>query len=102
MDDDFRITVGLENRTHRFQAMPNVLRIYQVAVMRDSHHSFIRLHKNGLRVEQRGIAGGRITCVSDGQRAVQGCEHLFGEDVGDESHRFMSVQTHPVGGDDSR
>ena len=96
MNNDFRVTVGLKNRTLSFQTMPNLVRIYQIAVVRDGHHAFVRLDQYRLSIEQCRVARGRITCVPDGECSAQTREHLFGEDVGDQSHGFVGVQGHSI------
>ncbi len=52
VNDDFGVTVGLENRSLGLQPMPDFLRIDQVAVVRQRNHAFVRLHHDGLSVEQ--------------------------------------------------
>ena len=76
--------------------MPNLVRIYQIAVVRDGHHAFVRLDQYRLSIEQRRIAGRRITRVPDGECSAQMREHFFGEDVGDQAHRFVRVQGHSI------
>ena len=71
VNDDFGVAVGLEDRSLGLQAMPNFLRIHQVAVVGQRNHALVRLHHDGLSVEERRIAGGGVTRVPDGQRAVQ-------------------------------
>ena len=69
--DHFGVAVGLENRSLGLQPMPDFLRIHQVAVVRQRNHALVRLHHDGLSVEQRRVAGGGVARVPDGQRAVQ-------------------------------
>ncbi len=71
VNDHFGVAVGLEDRSLGLQPMPNFLRVHQVAVVGQRNHALVRLHHDGLSVEQRRIAGGGVTRVSDGQRAVQ-------------------------------
>ncbi len=71
VDDDFSVAIGLEDRTLGFQAMTDFLRIHQVAVVGQRNHAFVRLHHDGLGIEQRRIAGGGVARVSDSERAVE-------------------------------
>ena len=50
-------------------AARELLRIDQVAVVRDANRSLVRLHQDRLRIEQRRIAGGRVARVPDGDRS---------------------------------
>src|SRR2546425_4201204 len=101
MDQHFSITAGLKNRPLRFQPMTNFQCIYQVAIVRQSHHPFVRLHSDGLRIEQRRISRGGITRVSNGQRATQSGQRFFGKDIRHQPHRLVHVQRQPIGGNDS-
>ena len=100
--DHFSIAVGLKNRTLAVQPLPDILRIHQIAIVRQRHHAFVRLHHDGLGVEQRGIARRRITRVANGQRAAQLGQNAFLKNIGDQAHGFVHVQSHAVGGDNAR
>ena len=52
VNDDFGVAVGLENRTLGLQAMPDFVSIHQVAVVGQRNHAFVRLHHDGLSVEE--------------------------------------------------
>ena len=77
------------------------MRIDQVAVVRDGDRAFVRLHQDGLRIEQRGIASRGVARVADGQSAAHLREHIFGEDVGDRAHGLVRARGQAVGGDDA-
>ena len=102
MNDNFRIAVGLKNRPLRLQTRANVWRIHQISVMCQSHPALIRLHQDGLSVQQRRVAGGRVPRVSDSECAVQLRKHFFGEDVSDQAHRLVGAQSHAIRRDDAR
>ena len=75
--------------------------IGEIAIVRQRDHAFVRLHHDRLGIEQSGIAGRRITGVSDGEGAANTRELLFGKNVGDQSHGFVDVERHAIGGDDA-
>ena len=51
VNDDFGVAVGLEDRALGLQAMPDFLRVHQVAVVGQRNHALVRLHHDGLRIE---------------------------------------------------
>ena len=59
------------------------------------------IHPDGLRIQQRRVAGGRIARVADGQFAGQFRQHVVGEDVGDQAHALDVVKVGVVGGGDA-
>ncbi len=83
MNDHFGVAVGLENRPLNFQPMPNFLRIHQVAVVGQRNHALVRLHHDGLRIEQRRITRGGVARVPNGKGAVHLRKNFFGKDVRD-------------------
>jgi hypothetical protein len=97
MDDDLGITGGLKYAAGLFKARADVERVHDVAVVRERDHAFVAIHTYGLSIEQSGIAGGGIACVSDGERAGQAAERLFVEDVHDQTHGFMDEDGRTVG-----
>ena len=62
----------------------------------------VRLHREGLSVEQGRVPGGRVARVPDGQRAVHLRLDFFGEAVGHQAHRPVGAQGLAVGRDDAR
>ena len=66
--------------------------------MGDSDPALIAGYRNGLCVEQHGIAGGGVAGVPDGQLAGQGLQHLTGEDVGHVPHRLVGMDFDAIGG----
>ena len=77
------------------------MRVDQISVVGNGNYAFIRLHQDGLRIEQRRIATSRITRVADGECATQPRKHFFGEDISDQAHVLVHVQSHAVRGDDA-
>ena len=63
---------------------------------------FVAGHRKRLRVEQRGVAGGRITRVADGQFARKRLDHLRREDIRHVAHGFVTVDSVAVAGADAR
>ncbi len=78
------------------------MRIVEIAVVRHGDRSFVRLHQDRLRIQQRGVSGRGVARVADGQRAAHFREHIFGEDVGDRAHGLVRVRSQAVGRDDPR
>ena len=72
------------------------MRIHQVAVVRQRHHALVRLHHDGLGIEQRRVSGGGIAGVADGQGSPQFGQHFFQKNVGDQAHGLVHVQGHAV------
>ena len=62
-----------------------------VAVVRDRDLALVAGHRERLRVEQHGIAGGGVARVTDGELAGQFRQHVAGEDVGHVAHRLVGV-----------
>ena len=69
--------------------------------MRQRDSAFVAIHHNGLRVEQRGIAGGGITGVADGESPREAGECAFSKDIGHQAHAFVQVHVHAIGGGDA-
>ena len=102
VDDDFGVAGGLEDGALLLQAGANFQRIGDVAVVRQRDLALVALHHDGLRVEQRRIAGGGVARVADGQRAGKLRQHVGGEDVGDQPHGLVQLQLLAVGRGDAR
>ena len=71
--------------------------VHQVAVVRQRDLALVALHHDGLRVQQRRVAGGGIAGVADGQRAGQARQHLGAEDVGHQAHGLVELDALAVG-----
>ena len=97
MDDDFGVAGGLEDGALLIQLRANFQCVSDVAVVGQGNFALIAFHQDGLGVEQRRIAGGGIARVSDGQRARQAAQRVCIEDVGDQPHGFVELQTLAVG-----
>ena len=82
-------------------AAANFAGIGQVTVVRQRNHAFIGLHHDRLGVQQRRIAGSRIAGVADGKRSPQFRQLLLGENISDQAHGFVNVQSHAIRGDDA-
>ncbi len=91
----FGVAVGLEDRSLALQPAANFRCVDQVAVVRQRDGAFIRLHHDGLGIEQRRISGSGVPRVADGERAMQPGENVFGEDVGHQAHGSVGVSAMP-------
>jgi hypothetical protein len=101
MNDYFRIARALENGAAMFEPAPNFQRIRQVAVVAQRQLAFIAIDYHRLRVHQRRVAGGGITCVPDGDfsgklRYHVGCENLLHV-----AKAFVHVDIRAIGGSDA-
>ncbi len=67
VQDDFGIAGGLEDRPFALQILAQLGRVGDVAVVRDREASFITSDREGLGVEQHGIAGSGVAGVADGK-----------------------------------
>jgi hypothetical protein len=56
----------LEGRAVTLQPRPRVAQVHQVAVVRNRNQPLGALHANRLRIQQRRVARGRVTCVANG------------------------------------
>ena len=103
MHDHFRVAGGLENRAAMFELAAQLERVRQVAVVRQRELALVAVDHDGLRVDQRRIAGGRIARVADGRGAGQVRDHFRRENLLHVAHGLVHVQVRAVGrGDASR
>ena len=72
MNDHFGVAIGLKDRALGLETMADFVRIHQIAVVGQRDHALVRLHHDGLGIEESRIAGGGVTRVPNGQRAVEG------------------------------
>ena len=72
---------GLEDGALALELRADVAEVDEVAVVRDGDEALGGLDARWLRVQQRGVAGGRVAGVADGQVAGQLLQHVVGEDV---------------------
>ena len=70
--------------------------------MRNRNRSFVGLHQDRLGVQQRRISRGRVARVPNGQRSPQLGQDILDENIRHQSHGFMGMQRHPIGGHDPR
>ena len=71
LDDDLGVGGGLEVGAVALQPRAHVAEVDQVAVVRDGDEALGGLDADGLRIQQRGVAGGRVARVADGHVAGQ-------------------------------
>ena len=101
LDDDFGVGGGLEVGALALEARAQVAEVDQVAVVRDGDEALGGVDADGLRVEQRRIAGGGVARVADGHVAGQLGEHVVGEDFRDQAHALDVGEVLAVGGGDA-
>ena len=99
---DFGVAGGLKDGALLLKLGANFERIGEIAVVRQRDLALVALHHDGLRIEQRRIAGGGVARVADGERAGNAGQHVGGEDVGDQAHGLVQLQLLAVGGGDAR
>ncbi len=97
LHDDFGVRGGLEVCAVAFEARAHVAQVHQVAIVRDGDEALGGVDANGLRVEQRGIAGGGITRVTDGHVAGKLGQHIVCEDLRNQAHAFDVGEAMAVG-----
>ena len=98
LHDDFGVRGGLEICAFAFQARAHVAKIHQVAVVCDGDQALGGVDTNGLRVEQRRIAGRGITRVADGHVAGKLGQHIVSENLRNQAHAFDVGKTLAIGG----
>ena len=101
LDDDLGIGGGLEVGAVALQARAHVAQVDQVAVVRDGDQALGRFDADGLGIQQRRVAGGRVARVADGHGAGQLGQHVVGEDLRDQAHALDVGQMLAVGGGDA-
>ncbi len=101
LDDDLGVGSGLEVSAVALEAGAQVAEVDQVAVVRDGDEALGGIDANGLRVEQRRVAGGGVARVADGHVAGELGEHIVGEDFRDQAHALDVGQMLAVGGGDA-
>ena len=69
LDDDLGVGGGLEEGALALEARAQIAEVHQIAVVRNGDEALGGFDANGLRVEQRGVAGGRVARVADGDIA---------------------------------
>ena len=101
LDDDLGVGGGLEEGALALELGADVAEVDQVAVVRDGDEALGGLDADGLRVEQRGVAGGGVAGVADGEIAGELLQDFVGEDVGDQAHALDVREVMAVGGGDA-
>src|ERR1039457_3444327 len=74
----------------------------QIAVVAESELALVEINRDGLRVDQRGVAGRGIARVADGGRARQALDHLGRENFLHVAEAAVQMQIDSVGGGDAR
>ena len=68
MHDDFGVAVGLKNRAAMFELAAPLGGVGEIAVVAEGDFALVAIDHDGLRVEQRFVAGGGIARVADRRR----------------------------------
>jgi hypothetical protein len=84
-----------------FQRRAQVAQVYQVAVMGNRDETLGGVNADGLRIEQRRVAGGGVAGVANGHGAGQLGQHVVGEDFAHQAHALDVGQVLAVGGGDA-
>jgi hypothetical protein len=101
MHDHFCVAVRLENGAAMLQPAPPLGRIRKIAVVPQRHFALVAVDHDGLRVQQRFVAGGGIARVANRQIAGQVLQHRRRKNFFDFAHRAMQVQFRAVARNDS-
>ena len=101
LDDDFGVGGGLEVGAVALEARAQIAEVDEVAVVGDGDEALGGVDADGLRVEQRRVAGGGVARVADGHVAGELGEHIVGEDFGDQAHALDVGEMLAVGGGDA-
>ena len=101
LDNDFGVGRGLEVSAVALQARAQIAQVHQVAVVRDGDEALGGVDANGLRVEQRRVAGCGVARVADGHAAGELGEDVVGKDLRDQAHALDVGEVLAVGGGDA-
>src|SRR5580692_9194142 len=63
----FGVAVGLKNRALAFETGAEWSGVHKVSIVRHGDRSLVRLHKDGLSIQQSGVASSRIAGMADRQ-----------------------------------
>ena len=102
VQDHFGVAVGLEDGAAPLQLRAHFDGVGDVAVVRHRHAALVAGDREGLRVQQRRIAGRGVARVADGQLAGQLGQHPCGEDIRHMAHRLLAVDFSAIAGADAR
>ena len=101
MDDDFGVTVGLEDGAAMFEFAAMLAGVGEISIVPESELALVAINHDGLRVEESFVASGRVTCVTDGEIAREFRENAGLKNFFDFAHGAMSVEFFPVARDDA-
>ena len=99
--DHFGVAGGLENRAAMFEGAAQLAGVGEVAVVRQRELALVAIDDDGLRVDQRGVAGGGVARVADGGGAGQARQHLRLKISCTRPMPFCRCSVGAVGGDDA-
>ena len=102
LDDDLGVGRGLKVCAVALEFRANRPEVHQVAIVRNRDQALGRLHANGLRIQQRRVAGCRVARVSDRHVAGKLVQHFVGEDLRNQAHALDVGEMLSVGGGDAR
>src|SRR5438105_14985865 len=101
MHDDFGVAIGLENGAAMLEFAAPFVRVGEVAVVAKGDFAFVAIDDDGLRVQQRLVAGRRIARVADGERPGKFCENARLKNLFDSAHGAVEMEFRAVAGDDT-
>src|SRR5687767_3815528 len=96
MQEHLGIAGRLENRTARYQRLPQLFGVHQVAVVPHRHFAVRAVNLNRLRVPESALPCRGISHVADGARAHEVLECVLIERISDVAHRFVLPQSNSV------
>src|SRR5215471_4175282 len=91
VEDDFAVARRLENRAVFLEPFAQRKRIDQIPVVDERNGAVTAVDDNGLSVAFVTVAGGGVSRVADSVYAFELVDDIFGENVRDIAHRFMSM-----------
>src|SRR5256885_4387658 len=101
MDDDFGVTVRLENRAAMFKLAAPFGGVGEIAVVAERDFALVAINHDGLRVEKSFIARGRVARVADGGAAGKCVQNIGSENFFDFAHGAVGVEFVAVAGDNA-
>ncbi len=101
MDDDFRVTVRLEDGAAMLELAAPLGGVGQIAVVPERHLAFVAVDYDGLGVEQRFVASRGVARVADGQAAGKLGENAWLKNFLDFAHGAVEIEFRAVARDDA-
>jgi hypothetical protein len=101
MHDDFGVTCSLEDGPAMFERAAPLRGARQVAIVSESELSLIAVDHNRLRIHQRSVSGGGISCVAQSRVTGKPRQNLGLKDIRHQAHAFFEMQFAPIARNDA-